>query len=165
MNEACSGSRSFKPTLLEFDIGVQVLPDKESGALLSLLDKHLPPGPGSVATGSTGVSLYPVIMPSQCHIHSGPDAAPAGPRPEGECSSPKAREGQRIRGRQSRGLMEKPLRPKKLQGECDELPNSRQQKQISKPGTIARNPRSSEMKSKWAPWNWGWAGTFPWGDM
>ena len=45
------------------------------------------------------------------------------------------------------------------------MPNSRQQKQISKPGTTARNPRSREMKSrsKWAAWKWGGAEAFPWG--
>lgn len=35
-----------------------------------------------------------------------------------------------------------------LRGECDELPNFREQKQISKPGTTARNPQSREMKRK-----------------
>lgn len=63
----------------------------------------------------------------------------------------------------SRGLREKSPRPKKLRGECHELPNSREQKQISKPGTPARNPRSGEMKSKWAAGNWGGAEAFPQG--
>lgn len=83
-------------------------------------------------------------------------------------SAPRPRPGEDTEseaGGQSRGRTEKTLRPPKLQGECDELPNSREQKHISKLGTTARNPGSREMKSKskWAAWKWGGAEAAPWG--
>ena len=133
-------------------------------ALLRLFWAYTSPGEGGVwpraGLESPGAPCHNAIsMPHPSLVQTRVPQS-SGQRPS--ALSPRPGEG-RIRGRQSRGLTEKPPRPRRLQGEWDELPNSREQKQVSKPGTAARNPRSSEMKSesKWAAWNWGAAEGFP----
>lgn len=107
-----------------------------------------------MAKGRISVFFLITEMPAEGHFHLWPSLGVLRAQARGKTET---------RGRhRAEGEGENP-RPEKLQGECDELPNLSEQKQISKPGTMARNPGFSEMKrkSKWACCMWGGARPFP----
>lgn len=128
---------------------------------------HTPPwGKGECGQGQDRSLLVPLCHHAISMPHP-PLAQTRVPQSPGQRASlPVQAQGRMLNQRQPEQRANgKTPGPRRLQGECDELPNCRQQKQVSKPGTTARNPRSSEMKSKskWAAWNGGGAEAFPWG--
>lgn len=158
MNEACFGSRCSSQLFRNWTSGSKshLIKTVVSAFLTSFVRISLEGGKLWPRAGF-GSSYAP------CHLNatstSGPAAGFCRAQARGE-SSPHPRP---WKDTKSEAGTEQRAHEKKLPGECDELPNLSEQKQISKPGTTARSLRSREMKraSQWAGGSWGGAEAFP----